>query len=120
MAGVRPPATRRDPSHHLVAGRQPLHRRLGRQHFNWTYYVFYGGDIREQALGWLLDQLQDIAQIPATDEDGDRVQGFFLASHEIDGMNEWQVRDGQVLISPADSRHEYLDTQPTHSESSDI
>lgn len=82
---------------------------LPRQQFNWTCYVFYGGDLREQAVDWLLDQLRDIAQIPATDEDGDRVQGLFLASHEVDGTSEWQLRDGQVLISQADSRHQYLD-----------
>jgi hypothetical protein len=82
---------------------------LPRRHFNWTYYAFYGGDIREQAVGWLLDQLRDIARIPASDEDGDRVQGLFLASHEVDGMSEWQIREGQILISPADSRYEYFD-----------
>jgi hypothetical protein len=82
---------------------------LPRQPFNWTYYVFYGGDIRQQAVNWLLDQLRDIARIPASDEDGDRVQGLFLASHEVDGMSEWQVRDGRVLITPADSRYRYLD-----------
>lgn len=82
---------------------------LPRQPFNWTYYVFYGGDIRQHAVDWLLDQLSDIARIPASDEDGDRVRGLFLASHEVDGMSEWQVRDGQVLITPADNRYQYLD-----------
>jgi hypothetical protein len=82
---------------------------LPRRHFNWTYYVFYGGDIREQAVDWLLDQLRDIARIPATDEDGDRVQGLLLASHEVEGMSEWQIREGQVLISPAGTRYQYLD-----------
>jgi hypothetical protein len=82
---------------------------LPRQHFNWTYYVFYGGDIREQAVDWLLDQLRDIAQLPASDEDGDRVQGLFLASHEVEGMSEWQIRGGEVVISPADTRYQYLD-----------
>jgi hypothetical protein len=48
-------------------------------------------------------------RIPASDEDGDRVVGLFLASHESNGMSEWQIRDGRVLISPADTRYQYLD-----------
>ena len=82
---------------------------LPRQHFNWTYYVFYGGDIREQEVDWMLDQLRAIARIPASDEDEDLVQGVFLASHEVDGMSEWQIRQGQVVISAADSRYHFLD-----------
>jgi hypothetical protein len=82
---------------------------LPRRPFNWTSYVFYGGDIREQALDWLLDQLRDIARIPASDADDDLVCGLFLATHEVDGMSEWQIRDGQVLITAADSRYRYLD-----------
>lgn len=80
-----------------------------RRHLNWTYFVFYGADIQAQDLGWLLDQLRDIAQIPASDEDGVQVQGLFFASHEIDGMSEWQIRDFQVLATPGDSRYGYLD-----------
>lgn len=82
---------------------------LPRRHFNWTCYAFYGGDVRELAVSWLLDQLTEIARVPASDEDGDRVRGLFLASHEIDGTSEWQIREGRVLISPADDRHRYLD-----------
>lgn len=80
-----------------------------RQHINWTHYIFYGADIRESAVGELLDQLREITRIPASDSDGDRVSGLFLASHEIHGMSEWQVRDGEVRITPADSRFGYLD-----------
>ncbi|MFJ6391317.1 hypothetical protein ACIQJT_27330 [Streptomyces sp. NPDC091972] len=43
------------------------------------------------------------------DEDGDRVSGLFLASHEIDGTAEWQVRDGELLISPGGGRHRWPD-----------
>ena len=82
---------------------------LPREPFNWTCYVFYGGDIRQQSVEWLLDQLRDIARIPASDADNDRVQGLFLAGHEVDGMTEWQIREGQVHITPADSRYGYLD-----------
>ncbi|WP_216210928.1 hypothetical protein [Amycolatopsis aidingensis] len=76
---------------------------------NWTCYIFYGGDIRQQAVDWLLDQLRAIARLPASDADDDLVRGMFLASHEIDGMSEWQIRGGQVHITSADDRYRYLD-----------
>jgi hypothetical protein len=78
-------------------------------HFNWTHYAFYGGDVRESGVEWLLDQVREIARIPASDEDDDLVRGFFVASHELDGASEWQVRDGQVVVLPAPGRYEYLD-----------
>ncbi len=78
------------------------------KHFNWTYYAFYGGDVRESGVGWLLEQVREIARIPASDEDNDLVRGWFLASHELDGSSEWQVRDGQVLVAPAGGRFQYL------------
>lgn len=74
----------------------------------WTNYVFYGADIRESAVDWFLEGLREIAQLPASDEDNDRVTGLFLASHEINGMSEWQVHDGQVVITPGDDRYRYL------------
>lgn len=46
---------------------------------------------------------------PPSDEDGDLVRGVFLVSHEVEGMAEWQVRDGQLFIAPADIRYQYLD-----------
>ncbi|MEV4925108.1 hypothetical protein [Streptomyces roseoverticillatus] len=79
-----------------------------RQHVNWTHYLFYGADIRESALDWFTDQITEIARIPASDNDGDLVRGLFLATHEVTGTTEWQVRDGQVFTSPADTRHQYL------------
>ena len=79
-----------------------------RRHVNWTHYMFYGADIRESGLDWLLRQVREMARIPAN-EDGDRVVGLFHASHEMDGTTEWQVREGQLFMSPADSRHRYLD-----------
>jgi hypothetical protein len=82
---------------------------LPRRHFNWTHYVFYGGDIRDQSVGPFLGQLREIACVPPSDADNDRVRGLFLASHETCGMTEWQVRDGQVLATPADRRYRYLD-----------
>jgi hypothetical protein len=80
-----------------------------RQHVNWTHYIFYGADIRESALDWFTDQIREIARIPASDDDGDLVQGLFQVRHETDGAAEWQVRDGQLFITPADIRHRYLD-----------
>jgi hypothetical protein len=78
-----------------------------RRHVNWTHYLFYGADIRESGLDWLVRQVRDMARIPAN-EDGDRVTSLFLASHEIDGTTEWQVRDGQLFVSPSDGRCAYL------------
>lgn len=75
---------------------------------SWTRYVFYGADIREQAVDWFLDQLCRIAALPASDDDNDRVCGLFLASHEVDGMVQWQVRNGQVIAAPV-SGYEFLD-----------
>ncbi|MBZ4323587.1 hypothetical protein [Streptomyces huiliensis] len=80
-----------------------------RRRSGWTHYVFYGADIRASALDWFTDQIEEIARIPASDEDGDLVQGLFLVHHEIEGTTEWQVRDGRLVTSPADIRHRYLD-----------
>ncbi|RFS80973.1 hypothetical protein D0T12_34445 [Actinomadura spongiicola] len=80
-----------------------------RQHINWTHYVFFGADIREWAVDALLTQVEEIAQLPASDEDGDRVTGLFFATHESDGMTEWQIREGQVFVTPGDGRYHYLD-----------
>ncbi|WP_406393150.1 hypothetical protein OG806_21555 [Streptomyces sp. NBC_00882] len=67
----------------------------------------YGAEIRESGVDWLVRQIRDMARIPAS-EDGDRVTGLFLASHEVDGTTEWQVRDGQLFVSPSDGRYRYL------------
>ncbi|MFI1212819.1 hypothetical protein ACH4UV_35160 [Streptomyces sp. NPDC020802] len=80
-----------------------------RRHINWTHYVFYGADIRESALDWFTEQIREIARIPPSDDDGDLVQGLFLARHEVEGTTEWQVRDGQLFNTPADIKHHYLD-----------
>ncbi|WP_171163445.1 hypothetical protein [Streptomyces sp. I05A-00742] len=80
-----------------------------RRHLNWTHYVFYGADIRESAVDWLLGQIREIARIPASDDDGDRVTGLFLARHEVDGTTEWRIREGGLVISPGAAGHRYLD-----------
>ncbi|MEV7071309.1 hypothetical protein [Streptomyces sp. NPDC093990] len=79
-----------------------------RRHVNWTHYLFYGADIRESGLDWLVRQIDAMARIPAN-EDGDRVSGLFLASHEIHGTAEWQVRGGELLISPGGGSHRWPD-----------
>lgn len=82
---------------------------LPQRHVNWTHYVFYGADLRDDGTGWLLAQLRQIAPLPAGDEDGDHVRGLFFASHEETGQRQWQVRDGQVIITDGDRRYDYLD-----------
>ncbi|MEV0383414.1 hypothetical protein [Nonomuraea sp. NPDC050643] len=74
----------------------------------WLEAVSYARAVRASALEGVLDQVRRIAALPATDEDGDRVRGLFLAGHETDGQAEWQVRDGQVFVGPAPPRYDYL------------
>ncbi len=64
---------------------------------NGSVCVFYGETIREQATNWLLEA-----------DPEDRIRGLFLVHHEVQGMQEWQVRDGQLLVEPAGSRYDYL------------
>ncbi|WP_404961871.1 hypothetical protein [Streptomyces sp. 147326] len=97
----------------IIASHQDDHYSNGwgtpRRHVNWTHYVFYGADIRQSAVDWLIEQIREIARIPASDDDGDRIRGLFLAGHEADGTTEWQVREGQLFVSSGDIRHRYLD-----------
>ncbi|RPE27899.1 hypothetical protein [Kitasatospora cineracea] len=79
--------------------------------YNWGNWVFFGACMREQYVGWLLDQLRLVARLPASDEDNDRVIGLFLARHEVEGQSEWQVRDGDVVIKNANSEYQYLDAE---------
>ena len=103
LAAIQEIITAHDDGHYSLGWGTP------RQHVNWTHCVFFGADIRESAVEWLLEQVREIAAIPASDSDGDRVTGLFFASHEITNMNEWQIRDGQVSINPGDDRYRYLD-----------
>jgi hypothetical protein len=68
--------------------------------FNWTLYLFYGGDIRESGLPWLRTQVDELAALPP-DEDGDRPRGLFVASDERGGVETWQIRNGAVHVHPA-------------------
>jgi hypothetical protein len=69
--------------------------------FNWTLYVFYGGDLRESELGWFRDQLSELATLPPVDDDLDLPAGLFLLSDERQTSTLWTVRNGQVDETPA-------------------
>ncbi len=70
--------------------------------FNWTLYLFYGGDLRRGALPWLRDQVDNLARLPPVDEDGDRPTGLFVVTAEDQvGARIWQVREGSVTDLPA-------------------
>ena len=69
--------------------------------FNWSLYLFYGGDIREGELGWLRGQINELAAMPAVDEDGDRPAGLFLVTDERGNADIWQIRNGTLQERPA-------------------
>lgn len=71
------------------------------QPFNWALYVFYGGDIREAELPWLREQVERMAILSPTDEDGDLPVGMFVISDERATVSVWEVRDGVVRERPA-------------------
>lgn len=70
--------------------------------------VVYCGTIREQSVEWLLNQLRDIATLPPPIDVDDRVRGLFFANHEETGTQEWQIRDGRLVIKPSDGQYDYL------------
>jgi hypothetical protein len=74
----------------------------------WLDAASYAQAVREADVTDVLDQIRQIAALPAADEDNDRVCGLFFAFHEADGQAEWQIRDGEVFVSPAPPRYDYL------------
>ncbi|MFI1996752.1 hypothetical protein [Actinoplanes sp. NPDC020271] len=65
--------------------------------FNWSLYLFYGGDIRQGELSWLRGQVEQLAEMPTVDEDNDRPRGLFVVTaEEHDGAQMWQVREATV------------------------
>jgi hypothetical protein len=65
--------------------------------FNWTLYLFYGGDIRQDEVPWLREQVEQLAAMRPVDEDNDMPKGFFLlTAEERKGAEAWQVRDGRL------------------------
>ncbi|AKJ09658.1 hypothetical protein ABB07_06380 [Streptomyces incarnatus] len=77
--------------------------------YNFVNWVFFGAQMRAQSVDRFLDRLRHVARIPASDEDEDLIRGLFLVSHEVDGMSEWQVRDGTVVIRAASEAYQFLD-----------
>ncbi|MFG2949673.1 hypothetical protein [Streptomyces adustus] len=77
--------------------------------YNFINWAFYGAEMRAQSVDDFLEQLRRIARIPASDDENDLITGLFLVSHEVDGMTEWQVRDGDVVIGAASETYRYLD-----------
>src|SRR5215472_7717637 len=69
--------------------------------FNWSLYVFYGGDIREGEVGWLRDQVREIAALPPADDDGDMPAGLVVLDDEHGNLAAWEIHDGQVHDRPA-------------------
>ncbi|MGW0806236.1 hypothetical protein [Nonomuraea sp. NPDC002799] len=65
--------------------------------FNWTLYLFYGGDIREGTLPEIRAQVERLAALPPVDEDNDRPRGVFMVTDERGQARWWQIRDGAVL-----------------------
>jgi hypothetical protein len=70
--------------------------------FNWTLYLFYGGDIRRHEVPWLREQIEELAVMSPVDEDNDMPRGYFLlTADEREGAQAWQIRDGRLKESPA-------------------
>ena len=61
----------------------------------------YSGDIREGELGWLREQVAELAALPPVDDDGDRPRGLFLVTDERGTAATWQIRDGALHDQPA-------------------
>lgn len=74
----------------------------------WLDAACYARAVRSQHSDDVLEQVRKIAALPAMDEDNDRVCGLFLVFHEEGSQDEWQIRDGQVHISQAPTRYDYL------------
>ena len=72
-----------------------------RKPFNWALRIFYGGDIREGAEDWLLDQVRRIATMTPVDDDGDMPVGVFILYDERGATTAWHVRGGEVLMCEA-------------------
>jgi hypothetical protein len=70
--------------------------------FNWTLYLFYGGDIRQGEVPWLREQLEELAALPPVDDDNDMPAGLFVLTAEgHEGADTWHIRDGRLHELPA-------------------
>jgi hypothetical protein len=61
-----------------------------RKPFNWSLYVFYGGDIRVSGLPWLRSQVDRIAAMEPVDDDGDMPIGLFVLTDETAQVTAWK------------------------------
>ncbi|MGY4976529.1 hypothetical protein ACWCYL_05080 [Streptomyces sp. 900105755] len=77
--------------------------------YNFAQWVFFGAHMRAESVDRFLERLRSLACIPASDDDNDLIHGLFLVSHEVDGMSEWQVRDGTVVIQDVSGEYGFLD-----------
>jgi hypothetical protein len=70
--------------------------------FNWSLYLFYGGDIRQGELPWFRGQVEQLARMSPVDEDGDRPRGLFVVTREEhEGASMWRVGAATVTELPA-------------------
>ncbi|MFC4063422.1 hypothetical protein [Actinoplanes subglobosus] len=70
--------------------------------FNWSLYLFYGGDIRQRQIGWFREQIDQLAALPPADEDDDWPRGLFVITLEDrEDAETWQIREGAVTVLPA-------------------
>ncbi|MBL7252778.1 hypothetical protein [Paractinoplanes lichenicola] len=70
--------------------------------FNWTLYLFYGGDIRQGEVSWLYGIVEELARMTPVDEDLDWPRGLFMVTAEgREGAETWQVREAAVTRVPA-------------------
>jgi hypothetical protein len=68
-----------------------------RNPFNWTLYLFYGGDLQIAELPWLHAQVSRMATLSPVDEDGDMPVGLFVVTDEqATTVTTWEVRGGAV------------------------
>lgn len=67
-------------------------------HINWTYYIFYGADIRIQQLDYIRDQIITLAHniYEMDGEFTDYMEGVFdLKDDEDTIFFTWKIEDGE-------------------------
>ncbi len=74
----------------------------------WLDAACYARAVRSYESEAVLEQVREIAALPAMDEDDDRVCGLFLAVHKDEFQTEWLVRDGEVRVGRAPERYDCL------------
>jgi hypothetical protein len=82
--------------------------------FNWTLYVFYGGDIREAELPWLRGQVESMAALPPVDDDGDMPSGCSRSATSVAGSRRSLpvARDLPLLLAGSVTQVHHTLTRP--------